>query len=539
MNKSIFSKNNSKFSAGINVNDLSATSSVFMSNIKQNLKGGFLFQNKKSCPCNLIIESLDKNDGLNLALYLIKNDKCCFKCKNDEDGNTILHKLVLCAKTNDECKKTINELIKSKRISNSVDIQNKKGQTPLMTAAKDDNEEMVEILFNAGANTNIPDNDGNIVVISDNESENNINKDFFTDDDTLLKQLENLLKKNKFTDNIIGNYCMAKFRDRMPTMDSEISIIQEPEQEFIVNMNDIEKDNKGKEDEEGGEDNEDDQTDRFIDKLRESYLEKTNKSDSIDTDIIMEAIKNIDLIDKKNLKVQGGGAKNKSMGYRNMNLTDSDSMFNINTSESYSDNGISDNGYELFYDNLEYGRKKKNKPTNQLERMMSRQRDNLHQQVLDRIMSMLNKGELSIDGVVIKANERNSKLIKAYIYRKVSEKNPQTNGLDKILSITKMSEQQISDMIEDMPNLDDLEKNIQDHIKQKEKTKSKKSSDSDSSKTMDSDDESETPKKKSSKKNMSDTLDFDITETTESEAPKKKSSKKSSKDKKSKKNSKK
>ena len=89
MNKSIFSKNNSKFSAGINVNDLSATSSVFMSNIKQNLKGGFLFQNKKSCPCNLIIESLDKNDGLNLALYLIKNDKCCFKCKNDEDGSSL------------------------------------------------------------------------------------------------------------------------------------------------------------------------------------------------------------------------------------------------------------------------------------------------------------------------------------------------------------------------------------------------------------------------------------------------------------------
>ena len=89
MNKSIFSKNNSNFSDGINVNDLSATSSVFMSNIKQNLKGGFLFQNKKSCPCNLIIESLDKNDDLNLALYLIKNDKCCFKCKNDKDGNTI------------------------------------------------------------------------------------------------------------------------------------------------------------------------------------------------------------------------------------------------------------------------------------------------------------------------------------------------------------------------------------------------------------------------------------------------------------------
>ena len=52
MNKSIFSKNkiaskNNYFNSGINVNDLSATSSVFMSNIKQNLKGGFLLKKKE------------------------------------------------------------------------------------------------------------------------------------------------------------------------------------------------------------------------------------------------------------------------------------------------------------------------------------------------------------------------------------------------------------------------------------------------------------------------------------------------------------
>jgi len=223
----------------------------------------------------------------------------------------------------------------------------------------------------------------------------------------------------------------------------------------------------------------------------------TINSDVVDTDELMEAINKLNETGRRS---QQGGEK--IMGFRNLALTDNSfgsESFNINYNND-SEQGISEEGYVSFYNESDYGA-----VTNELSRMMQRQRDNLHEQVLDMIMSMLNKGEIVKDSVVIKANEKNAKLIKAYIYRKVTEKNPQMGGLDKILSISKMSEQQISDLIEDMPDLDELEKNIQKHIE--EKKGSKKSIKS----------------KKSKKNDESEETNFDITET--SDSPKKKSSK--------------
>ena len=154
--------------------------------------------------------------------------------------------------------------------------------------------------------------------------------------------------------------------------------------------------------------------------------------------------------------------------------------------------------------------------------MMQNQRDNLHQQVLNTITGLLEKGEFKKDGEKIKYSENNAKLIKAYIYRKISEKNPQMGGLDKILSISKMSDQQLIDMVEKMPDLEDLEKSIKKHIEEKKKEKPKDSN------------------KSKYKSDMSETIDFDISETDESENPKKKSKdSKDSKTKKSKKSSKK
>jgi len=244
------------------------------------------------------------------------------------------------------------------------------------------------------------------------------------------------------------------------------------------------------------------------------------------TDNLLKAIQAISAMgvnqpeSKQTIEAKQMGGKNKIHGFRNMNMSDSSAVsavsesYNINTSsnESGFSDGISDAGYAAFYneDDDESGRVK-----NELSRMMQRQRDNLHQQVLDMIMGMLNEGSLTHDSVVIKATERNAKLIKAYIYRKVSEKNPQMGGLDKILSISKMSEQQIADQIKDMPDLDEIEKNIQKHIEQR---KSERES---------------APKKskKSKKTETSDSVDIDIdlSETVESEKPKKKSASKTTK----------
>lgn len=621
MNNSIFTKNkmgskNNAYFSGINFNDLSATSSVFMSNIRPNMKGGFrkMFGGVENCPCMDALKAFnDKN--LDLALYILINKQCCLECK-DSNGNTILHHLVLCSKDNSKCADAIDNLIKSGENTSCINQQNNKGQTPILLAVKIENSDVANKLDLAGADKSIKDNDGNFVAVEDEDGDeltdrtdrtiktpeavDNLfaliaapSRDDESDDvfgtsldlgtDIKLKSTE-LSRSNIKTPlssnvavrqdlerfiNTIGNLFINKkfgnddilygeLRDTMPGPESEIKFVNifETDRETDKTIDDLieklEKDSKDQDpkypkDLKVPENKElqpemNSDTDEFIKVLAKKYSEGEKKPNqevkvvevskdskdnvantgsdiesSVNTEALMDAISKLNEPGEKEVEVkvkQDGGSK--IMGYRNVNLSDSSFVsdsFNYNSnSNSNSDYelGISDAGYNTFYNDSEYGA-----VTNELSRMMQRQRDNLHEQVLDMIMSMLNKGEIVKDSVVIKSDEKNAKLIKAYVYRKVSEKNPQMGGLDKILAISKMSEQQISDLIEDMPNLDQLEKNIQKHIEHKQ-TERKTKSDKKSKKTDNSIDDTET-------------IDFSLSESNESETPKKKDSKSKSK----------
>ena len=134
--------------------------------------------------------------------------------------------------------------------------------------------------------------------------------------------------------------------------------------------------------------------------------------------------------------------------------------------------------------------------------MMSSQKDKIHQEVLAKIMNMLNEGLLLQDNKPIEANEKNAKLVKAYIYRQISEKNPQIGGMDKILLFKSMSDNEIIKMVKKMPNIDELEQTIQKHLEEKVENKSNKSKkDVDVSKTETTD--SENSEKKETKKKSS------------------------------------
>lgn len=530
------SKNNANFS-GINFNDLSATSSAFMSNIKQNsMKGG-----RPLCPCMQALNAFNKNN-MDLALYIINQGVCCLGC-GDKNGNTILHHLVLCSKKNKECEDTIDMLIKNNSINQYIDLQNNKGETPILLAIKEENNDLANKLDLAGADLTIKDNSGNYVIAEDENANDFTNKTLETSD--AIFNLKNLFPKSKNTmdtsidsfdfetdikpqnksSNFINtNEALTKYfkdfiksvgvgkiiTDRKQGDDIVYVPLREtqPGPESDIQIIDINSPLNDTQPEESKSEVLKSDTDNLIQKLAEKYSNEekgkkekfdvnTINSDVVDTEDLMRAINKLNETGK--VTQQGG---EKIMGFRNLTLSDNSfasESFNINYNTD-SEQGISEEGYVSFYNESDYGA-----VTNELSRMMQRQRDNLHEQVLDMIMSMLNKGEIVKDSVVIKANEKNAKLIKAYIYRKVTEKNPQMGGLDKILSISKMSEQQISDLIEDMPDLDELEKNIQKHIE--EKKGSKKSIKS----------------KKSKKSDESEETNFDITET--SDSPKKKSSK--------------
>jgi hypothetical protein len=241
-----------------------------------------------------------------------------------------------------------------------------------------------------------------------------------------------------------------------------------------------------------------------------------NINDSIDTDVLMKAIDNIQSGKKTNSVnfLEGGGRSEKIMGYRKLLLHSEQSDNNIYTrtnensirkskmsklskysKKSSNSNDLSIN-LDLYYSDGEHGAS-----NNELSRLINSRKNDLHTEVINMIMGMLNKGVITKNSKPIEATEKNAKLIKSFLYRIVSEKNPQLTGMDKILMIKKMNDKEIIDSLTKMPDLDELEENIRKHIEDKQKSRedsdkkgSKKNSDSSVSSSE------EKPKKRTSKK---------------------------------------
>jgi hypothetical protein len=229
--------------------------------------------------------------------------------------------------------------------------------------------------------------------------------------------------------------------------------------------------------------------------------------DSIDTDVLMKAIDNIQSGKKTNNVnfLEGGAKAEKIMGYRKLMLHSEDSDNNNYTRAnensirqsnksklskySKKSNDLSIN-LDLYYSDGETG-----VSNNELSRLINSRKNDLHNEVINMILGMLNKGSITKNSKPVEASERNAKLIKSFLYRIVSEKNPQLTGMDKILMIKKMNDKEIIDSLTKMPDLDELEENIRKHIEAKEKSRETKNETTD-----DSDSSESKPKKKTSKK---------------------------------------
>lgn len=232
---------------------------------------------------------------------------------------------------------------------------------------------------------------------------------------------------------------------------------------------------------------------------KENPLSKKNlDSSEIDTNTLLGVIKKIqenNITESENLiDMVGGGSKtNKQhiIGHRKLILN------NFKTTQG-SKLLNSDDYNELYNSDSEFGTKSKKSKNlnNELSRMMISQKEKIHKEVLEMIMGMLNNGLITQSNKPLEATERNAKLIKAYIYRQISEKNPQMGGMDKIMMFKAMNENDIINTVKKMPDLDELEKTIQKHLEDKKTNKKS----IDVSETSEASEESEKPKKKSSKK---------------------------------------
>jgi ankyrin repeat protein len=132
--------------------NLSSTSSEFFSNYS-NKNIDKKFYGGVKCECENIFKA-NSNNNLELILYILKQQNCCFQCKNN-NGDTVLHILVKYYQQNDEIKHFIDEMLNNYDCHNFIDIQNNDGQTPMLSAVMNNELELAEQLELAGADKSI------------------------------------------------------------------------------------------------------------------------------------------------------------------------------------------------------------------------------------------------------------------------------------------------------------------------------------------------------------------------------------------------
>ncbi len=222
----------------------------------------------------------------------------------------------------------------------------------------------------------------------------------------------------------------------------------------------------------------------FEDKLKSK--KQDSKSD-IDTDDLMKVIGDI----QNDNEMKGGTKKSSTiMGFRKLKLHSDIENGDADVDDEDIDNieeETEEETEETEEDFEETEEETKSKPLvkknttkskvvdtdesyngdNELSRLINSRKNEIHNEVINNIMGMLNKGEILFQNKPIESSEKNAKLIKSYLYKQVTDKNPQLTGMDKILIIQKMSKAELLDSLKKMPDLNKLEKTIEEHIKLK------------------------------------------------------------------------
>jgi hypothetical protein len=463
--------------------------------------------------------------------------------------------------SNKNCLNTLQYVLKQSNNKNKfINIQNNEGQTALLLSVLNNNFEMAYILEKSGANKKIKDNFGNYVESDEPEEKmSELDKDIeksITDISDLLsveKQSSPINNTNIFiiephdNGNVNNNYSDLKTTSLPITLSTlttksttpELSSLDLSTEDFINSLS--ERYNTSKSittDFDTSEKPTIHKSTKIISDLSEtsplldrnygklsdtspllsstssmdSYLDRASKEldqkikpvetfSSIDTDDLIKGIEkrrqdefesSIDT-DKLIEAIEGKEKEEtRQMGGKDIFKT-VEMMGGSHKKKSKKNKKLLKDEYTDSEDNI---------TNNYLARLVRSKKDEFHEQVLQMIKDLLKDGKFYRGSEQIDDNERNALLIKRFLYRYLSEKNPELSGMDKILNIKNMTESEMVKLVKNIPDLDDLEKQIQQHLteKSKNKLKSNSKSESESSDSVSSNSESESVSKSEKKK---------------------------------------
>ena len=555
--------NNSNYKSNLTkiFNNLSETSNNFLTEINQNIN--YMNGGSKCHCLDALMAFNKENLDMALYILKNENCCCCCKDNMGNTILHHLVMCCTKHDNNNDCMDVLLKVLKSSNVNEFINIQNANGTTAILLAAENNNDFVANKLDEAGADKSIEDNKGNYLQTEDlteNKTENNtvnlvstpneqvcinnvvkliiqddkkepnltsLNLSSLTDNPNSTSNFDSAILGEKIKEKIVKtfalnnnapdvntslnltssdnyldtdkfiNFLSAKYNKRVPRNLDEL-MGTKPAQNIDL-FNDSEN-TMG--------------TDVMLNKLTNNEDEKPLLlgDENIDTDILIKALDNIRSQKMTNVNVLEGGSNKQyneqMMGYRNMRL-DSDNSENVyqrvnanslsNSANSKlkkylkSDNNTSIN-FDLYYSDAENA-----VSNNELSRLINSRKNDLHAEVINQIMGMLNKGVIIKNSKPVEATEQNAKLIKSFLYRTVSEKNPQLTGMDKILIIKNMNQKEITDLLTKMPDLKELEENIRKHIEEKQALREKQQT-SENKKTDDSDITNSDKKTKKTKK---------------------------------------
>jgi len=137
------------------------------SNNKNNQSGGGFFSS--GCDENDKKALLACQQGkYDVVSFMIMNDMIKNYCTRDGSNQTILHHIAKNVSQYHICKAAIRKILSRSDRHNFLNIQNNEGSTPLIVAVDSQNQELTNLLINAGADKNIRNNE-KLYVCTDSE----------------------------------------------------------------------------------------------------------------------------------------------------------------------------------------------------------------------------------------------------------------------------------------------------------------------------------------------------------------------------------
>jgi len=91
----------------------------------------------------------------------------------------------------------------------------------------------------------------------------------------------------------------------------------------------------------------------------------------------------------------------------------------------------------------------------------------LHDEVQSRISKMLYNKNILYQNNPVDNTETNARLIKSFLYRKISSKYPKYNSFTKISTIHNLNDNEFTNLLLDLPNLDEWNASIQQYKEKK------------------------------------------------------------------------